>query len=112
MKKTFNILSMALFALAIAAPAEAGRWTPVRADNVRDNINALEADINQADRRDTISEREAADLRARVASLRAEFNTKNANGLKKSEVKDLNNRVERIRERLRSERADADHHAG
>jgi hypothetical protein len=86
--------------------------TPVRADIVRDDINRLDADIDQADARDTISEREASDLRKRLRKLRDQFHRYNANGLTLSELNTLEARANYIRSRLRMERYDWDHHAG
>ena len=55
-------------------PHGAAGWTPIRAEVVRDGIEALEADINRADTNDTISEREAADLRSRRRDVRNSMN--------------------------------------
>ncbi len=89
-----------------------GHWTPIRADVVRDGINALDSDIDRADANDTISEREASDLRARLRSLRDQFQRLNANGLTRSEVRSLQDRTNYIRSRLRMEKVDWDRHAG
>jgi hypothetical protein len=86
--------------------------TPIRADMVRDDINRLDADIDRADRNDTISEREAADLRKRLSGLRDQFHRSNANGLSIGELNSLEARANYIRSRLRLERFDWDHHAG
>ena len=110
-------------ALVLAAPAQShprpfphshspGHITPIRADIVRDDINRLDADIDRADHNDTISEREAADLRARVRGLRSEFHRFNSNGLTVAEVNTLEGRANYIRSRLRMERFDWDRHAG
>ena len=115
------VLLAALAAASIPATAHPGRhahahphggWTPIRADIVRDGINALDADIDRADNNDTISEREAADLRARLRSLRDQFHRMNANGLTRPEVRALQDRTNYIRSRLRMEKVDWDGHAG
>ena len=93
-------------------PHGAAGWTPVRAEIVRDGIDALAADINRADTNDTISEREAADLRARLESLRGEFQRLNSNGLTRAELGSLESRTNYIRSRLNMERVDWDGHAG
>lgn len=113
--------------LALTAPAQAhprryahshviphspGHITPIRAEAVRDDINRLDADIDRADHNDTISEREAADLRRRVADLRNQFHRFNANGLTVAETNTLLGRANYIRDRLRMERFDWDRHAG
>lgn len=79
---------------------------------MRDDINRLDADIDPADRNDTISEREAADLRSRLRALRDQFQRFNANGLTVAETNTLENRANYIRDRLRMERFDWDRHAG
>lgn len=122
-----RLLPAALIAALLTMPAQAhpGRhphahphgnppagWTPVRADIVRDGINALDADIDRADSNDTISEREAADLRRRLGSLRNEFQRMNRNGLTRGEVQALQSRTNYIRDRLRLEKVDWDRHAG
>jgi hypothetical protein len=125
MNKLLSIAAAALVSASLALPAEAhvgarphrhphgsAGWTPIRADIVRDGINDLEADINRADNNDTISEREAADLRSRLRSLRDQFQRLNRNGLTRGEVTALENRTNYIRNRLRMERIDWDGHAG
>ena len=89
-----------------------GHATPIRADIIRDDINRLDADIDRADRNDTISEREAADLRSRLHGLRNEFQRMNANGLTVAETHALQERANYIRDRLHMERFDWDRHAG
>jgi len=99
----------AVLAAALAVPAQAA-WTPVRADVIRDGINSLSGDIDRADNNDTISEREAADLRGRVRGLRDQFQRMNRNGLTRGEVNTLQQRTNYIRSRLRMERVDWDRH--
>jgi len=122
MKKTIAIAALAA-AAAISAPAQAhprpfvhshgpGHHTPIRADIIRADIDRLDADIDRADHNDTISEREAADLRSRLRGLRDEFHRLNANGLSPAEVTALQARADYIRGRLKMERFDWDHHAG
>lgn len=97
--------------LALAAPAQA-KWTPIRADHIRDQINALDAHINRADNRDTVSEREARDLRRRIDDVRGQFHRFNANGLDRAETQRLQSRIDTIRARLRMEKHDWDRHRG
>lgn len=124
MKKLMIAASLlAIAGLSAPLPAHPGRyahrhphgapaWTPIRAEVVRDGIEALEADINRADTNDTISEREAADLRSRLSALRSEFRRMNSNGLTRGEATALENRTNYIRSRLKMERVDWDGHAG
>ena len=114
MKKSAKLSAALFLALGIAgfsAPALAA-WTPVRAENVREAINALDADIDRADNNDTISEREARDLRSRLGALRSQFQRLNSNGLTRNEVRTLQSRTNYIRTRLRMERVDWDRRAG
>ena len=122
MKKSI-VLVAAIAAIAFSAPAQAhprpfahshgpGHHTPIRADVIRDDINRLDADIDRADRNDTISEREAADLRSRLRGLRDQFRRFNNNGLTRAEMNTLKGRADYIRDRLRMERFDWDRHAG
>ena len=103
------LLASLALAAAISGPAEARR-TPNRAEAIRHQIDELQRDVNRNDNRDNISEREAAGLRADVASLQAQFRAFNANGLDNGEMRTLENRIHTIRERLHGERHDADHH--
>ena len=121
--KKFAVFAAVSTAILLSAPAHShprafphshgpGHATPIRADIVRDDINRLDADIDRADRNDTISEREAADLRSRLRALRDQFQRFNANGLTVAETNTLENRANYIRDRLRMERFDWDRHAG
>jgi hypothetical protein len=123
MKRTIVIAAALAAANALSAPAMAhprpfahshgpGHHTPIRADIIRDDINRLDGDIDRADRNDTISEREAADLRSRLRGLREQFHRFNRNGLSVAEMNTLKGRANYIRDRLRLERFDWDRHAG
>lgn len=100
----FTALSLALVGPAIAAP------TPVRSAEVWHDINELDRSIDRADQRDTISEREAAGLRAQVRALRDSYHQLNRGGLTPAEARSLEQRIERLNARLGNERHDADHH--
>lgn len=102
----------AALALATASAPAPAQHAPVRAEVVRDDIERLDGAIDRADRRDTISEREARNLRERLASLRGQFRALSANGLTRGEVRRLEQRINYIRGRLRIERVDYDRHAG
>lgn len=110
MRKLNKIAAPALLAalvLGAASPAMAQR-TPYRADQIRNQISELERRVARSDRRDRISEREAAGLRRDVRDLRYQFQRYNRNGLDRVEMRTLNNRIDNIRMRLRIERRDWD----
>ncbi len=99
----FTVLSLALASPALAAP------TPVRSAEVWHDINELDRSIDRADQRDTISEREAAGLRAQVRTLRVQYHQLNRGGLTPAEARTLEQRIERLNARLGNERHDTDH---
>jgi hypothetical protein len=85
-------------------PSEAA--TPARAQSIRNQINSLEARINGNDRRDSISEREAAGLRNQLDELQDLFRRYNSNGLSAAEMDTLQDRIRRLNARLGNERRD------
>lgn len=107
---TLSSLTMLAMVAALAAAPVDARRTPVRSVNVWENIVELERDVNQADNRDTISEREAAGLRAQIAELKADYNRLNRNGMGPAEAGKLQSRINQLRARLKNERRDPDHH--
>lgn len=88
-----------------------GEW---RDDNVgqshaiRQRIDELQQMVNRNDRRERISEREAAGLRRDVAHLRETYRAMNRDGLSVRESRLLTQRINAVRERLRYERFDRD----
>lgn len=110
--KTARAIAFTLAAAALAATPAWGKATPVRSTEVWASIQALEADVNRADARDTISEREAAGIRAQIADIKQTYHRWNANGLTPGEASALKNRIEAQRHRLHNERQDSDHHRG
>lgn len=104
-----TLAALAGASLLLASPAEAKR-TPVRSNAVWSHILNLEADVNRADNRDTISEREAAGMRVQIAELKADYNRLNRNGLTPAQASTLENRIATLRGRLKNERRDADKH--
>jgi hypothetical protein len=110
MKSPF-VLTAALCALALAAPL-AAKPTPVRSAEVWEDILELGRDVNRADTRDTISEREAAGMRAQIADLKKQYHRHNANGLTPGEAGAIESRIRTLRNRLGNERHDRDHHRG
>ncbi|MCW1402567.1 hypothetical protein OKA06_09585 [Novosphingobium sp. MW5] len=71
-------------------------------------ISQLERQVARSDNRDRISEREAAGLRRDVAQLRWTYRSYARNGLSSGEVRNLQDRIQRIRHKLQYERHDRD----
>lgn len=84
----------------------AGRPTPVRNDNIRNELNGLNRDIDRAAARRTISSREATNLKREVSQVQRLYAQYARNGLTQSETRTLRNRVDRIQVALRAERRD------
>jgi hypothetical protein len=105
---------LALIAALAALPAMplAAKPTPIRSAAVWNDIERLERDVNLADQRDTISEREAAGLRAQIADLKQQYHKKNVGGLTPGEANALQSRIGELRQRLNRERRGPDHHRG
>lgn len=117
MKKLTVLTATALLAAAlgagIAAPAQAqvrfgwgtpGFFNPERSTRIRQQLWDLERDVDRADRRGTISDREAFRLRREVRALRNWYGMSARNGLTYQEVRYLQDRVNRVRDRLRLQR--------
>lgn len=85
-----------------------GYWTPERTNAIRQQIWNLERDIDRATRNGRLSRGEARSLRNNVRSLRNQYQVFSRNGLNFQEVRVLQDRVNRIRTRLRMERLDWD----
>lgn len=109
-----KLRNLALVAALAALPMVplAAKPTPIRSAEVWNDIERLERDVNLADQRDTISEREAAGLRAQIADLKKQYHKKNAGGLTPGEANALQSRIGELRQRLNRERHDPDHHRG
>ncbi len=112
---TAYLLASATVAGGLALPSQASAqhrmeqtWTPQRAAMIRNQINGLTNDISRADRRNTISNREARGLHRSVQTLQSQFRNYNRNGLTRREVQDLQTRANNIRVSLRMERFDWD----
>lgn len=137
--KLFGLpLAIAAATLAIAAPAQArdnydgnnrgnanhgsynGRdnrapaWqlTPARNNEIRQDIQSLRTAIDRAAARRTISQREATGLRNEARSVQQLYASYARNGLTRSEVQTLQNRVNRVRVALHQERRDWDSRRG
>ena len=133
--KTLVAALVAGSALAVAAPAQAqysqhrdgwydrddddrydrdrrydryDRYNHGQANAIARQIEQLRYRVERTDSRDRISEREAASLRRAVFNLRQQFRDYNRNGLSHREAQILQDRIHRIRDRLRFERRDND----
>lgn len=110
-RPTAAMIAVIAMATALTTPADAKR-TPVRSSAVWSDIVQLERDVNSADNRDTISEREAAGIRGEIAELKGDYNRMNRNGLSPAQANKLEDRIRRLRARLHNEKKDANHHRG
>lgn len=81
-------------------------WGQSRA--IRQRIDELQRMVNRNDRRERISEREAAGLRRDVAQLRETYRVMNRDGLSVRESRLLTQRINAVRDRLHHERFDRD----
>ena len=103
-------------AVPTAATAQPGygwqRHGPTRAQvhNLLRDLNQAEQRINRAtyQRRDGISNREAASLRREAQSIRFRLNLAMRNGISGREFASLRVRVNRLEQRIRFERRDRD----
>jgi len=78
------------------------------AREIRRDISQLQNRINQAQRRGTISNREAVGLRRDVNRLEAQFSRFSRNGLDRREIGQLRAGINQVEYRLRAERRDRD----
>jgi predicted RNase H-like nuclease (RuvC/YqgF family) len=79
-----------------------------RVQAIRAQIDQLRYRVERIDRRDRISEREAAALRRAVYELRLQFRDFSRDGLSNREARFLQDRINRVRDRLHYERQDRD----
>ncbi|HKT86133.1 MAG TPA: hypothetical protein VJQ77_08620 [Novosphingobium sp.] len=123
MRKITRFAAPALVAalgISAIAPASAhesprhygGRYTPVRNDAVRSDINGLRRDIDRAAARRAISEREARGLRRDAADIQRLYASYARNGLTRWEVQNLQRKVDRVHVALHMERRDHDRRRG
>lgn len=123
MRKLTKIATAALVAAAAlggatAASAHPGYGSgydhraPVRSESVRNQLDELERRVNRNDRRDRVSEREAAGLRREIRDVRAQYYSFARNGIDRREMNVLQRRVDRIRYQLQNERRDWDGRRG
>jgi hypothetical protein len=101
-------------ATVAAVPASGQSWRLSRAVHaqIQADINQLQNRIFRAERRRTISRREAIGLRRDAAYIRQLYARYSRNGLNRIEVADLETRINRTHQRLRIERRDWDGRRG
>ena len=100
------LAATAAIATFAATPADAQRWRvrPAARVQINQDINQLNRQIVRAERRHTITRREALTLRSQSARLRSLYYRYNRNGLTRGEVSVLETRANRIRANLRLSR--------
>jgi Spy/CpxP family protein refolding chaperone len=123
MRKFLITAAVAAATVATAAPAAAqyrgddnrGGWNQNDRRGDRQAVNQLlrelaqvETRIERAGQRRTISQREYHSLRREAANIRQRLNRASRNGLNRSEVSELRQRINRLEQRVRIERRDND----
>lgn len=113
MRKILISIAMASATMA-AMPASAQAWRvqPGVQREIQSDINQLQNQIQRAQLRHTISQREAAGLRRDATRLQRTYNDYLRGGLNRAEVSALQTQVNRIHVRLRLERRDWDGRRG
>jgi len=105
------LISIAMLSATIAAvPASAQAWRiqPRVEREIQSDINQLQNQIQRAQQRRAISQREAVGLRRDAINLQRTYNSYLRGGLNRTEVRTLQNQVNRIHIKLRLERRDWD----
>jgi predicted RNase H-like nuclease (RuvC/YqgF family) len=77
-----------------------------QANAIRVQIEQLEQRIRHFDRRDRVSDREAAMLRRDVQTLKMQYRDYSRNGLTRREAQVLQSRIQQLRQRIGYERRD------
>lgn len=120
MRKLTRIVAPALVAVAMLGTAGAASAQPYsgygherhygggRVEAIRNQLNQLEQRVNRNDWRGRISDREAAGIRRELRDVREQFRMFSRNGLNVREFRVLQNRIDRLRDRLQFERHDRD----
>lgn len=88
----------------------AGRPTPGRDNAIRADIFNLSRDIDRAAARRTISNREATRLKREATQVQRLYTSYARNGLTRAESRTLQNRVDQVRQALRTERRDGNNY--
>ena len=111
-KMILSVVAVSAAFTAVPASAQAWRIQPSVQRQIQTDINQLENRIERAAQRRTITQREATGLRREALALQRQHNRFARNGLDRSEVRQLEAQVNRLRERLRLERRDWDGRRG
>ena len=107
MRKVFlSIIAASVAACAMPASAQNWRIQPTIQRQIQGDINQLTTQIQRAQQRRTISPREATGLRRQALQLQRTHDRYARNGLTRSEVAQLEQQVNALRQRLRLERRD------
>ena len=114
------ISAMIAGAAVVATPAAAQSWgyaqnrgyNSYNANGVVQQINQLQNQVQQAQRRGAISPREANGLRRQVTNVQRNLRLYSRNGLDRREVGILQAQVNQVRQALRTERRDLDRRRG
>jgi len=124
MRKLTRIIAPALAAVAVLGTAGVASAQPYpgyghergydrfggtpRIDAIRSQLNQLEQRVNRNDWRGRISDREAWGIRRELREVRDQFRVFSRDGLNNREFGILQNRIDRLRDRLQFERRDRD----
>jgi hypothetical protein len=111
-KILFSVLAAS--AALSAVPASAQRWEvrPAVQREIRGDIDQMQNRIERAVQRGNVSRREAVGLRRQAANVQQLYHRFARNGLDRNEVRQLENQVNLLRQRLRIERRDWDGRRG
>ena len=96
----------ASLALGLAVPASAAQWNAP--GQVRQQIAELDWHIDRAQANRAITNREARMLDYRVANIRAMFNSYARGGFTRTELNNLDNRIDDVKRQLRMQKNDWD----
>jgi hypothetical protein len=94
----------ASLALGLAVPASAAQWNAP--GQMRQQIAQLDWQIDRAHANRTISNREARYLDQRVYNIRAMFNSYARGGFTRTELNNLDNRIDEVKRQLRIQQRD------
>lgn len=103
------LIAALAFGATVPAQAQSRSYGHNNGNGIEREITQLERQVSRSDNRDRISEREAAGLRRDVAQLRWTYRSYARDGLSSREVRNLQDRIQRIRHKLQNERHDRDH---
>ena len=97
---------------AVPASAQPWRLSPAVNREIQQDINQLDRRIDRAAARGTISRREAQSLRLNSRNLQRNYRYFARNGLDRREVRELQDQINGVYNRLRMERRDWDGRRG